>query len=65
MSKVRLTYRKFPGGNILLGTNLADTLAGETKMISVTGSVSEMKQVERTYLRLDSNSQIVDGSINI
>lgn len=34
-------------------------------MISVTGSVSEMKQVERTYLRLDSNSQIVDGSINI
>ncbi|MGN8982557.1 BppU family phage baseplate upper protein [Enterococcus villorum] len=65
LSKVRLTYRKFPGGNILLGTNLADTLVGETKMISVTGSVSEMKQVERTYLRLDSNSQIVDGSISI
>ncbi|MGL9869196.1 BppU family phage baseplate upper protein [Enterococcus sp. DIV0691] len=65
LSKIRLTYRKFPGGNILLGTNLADTLAGETKMISVTGSVSEMKQVERTYLRLDSNSQIVDGSISI
>ena len=65
LSKVRLTYRKFPGGNILLGTNLADTLVGETKMIFVTGSVSEMKQVERTYLRLDSNSQIVDGSINI
>ncbi|MEX1437105.1 BppU family phage baseplate upper protein [Enterococcus sp. C53] len=65
LSKIRLTYRKFPGGNILLGTNLADTLAGETKMISVTGSVSEMKQVERTYLRLDSNSQIVDGSIII
>ncbi|HGF7843920.1 TPA: BppU family phage baseplate upper protein [Enterococcus hirae] len=65
LSKIRLTYRKFPGGNILLGTNLVDTLAGETKMISVTGSVSEMKQVERTYLRLDSNSQIVDGSISI
>ncbi|EMF0506391.1 BppU family phage baseplate upper protein, partial [Enterococcus hirae] len=65
LSKIRLTYRKFPGGNILLGTNLADTLAGETKMIAVTGSVSEMKQVERTYLRLDSNSQIVDGSISI
>ncbi|EOH8744467.1 hypothetical protein ACMDXU_002795, partial [Enterococcus hirae] len=65
LSKIRLTYRKFPGGNILLGTNLADTLAGETKIISVTGSVVEMKQVERTYLRLDSNSQIVDGSINI
>ncbi len=40
-------------------------LAGETKIISVTGSVVEMKQVERTYLRLDSNFQIVDGSINI
>ncbi|EON3022999.1 BppU family phage baseplate upper protein [Enterococcus hirae] len=65
LSKIRLTYRKFPGGNILLGTNLADTLVGETKIISVTGSVVEMKQVERTYLRLDSNSQIVDGSINI
>ncbi|EMF0506704.1 BppU family phage baseplate upper protein, partial [Enterococcus hirae] len=65
LSKIRLTYRKFPGGNILLGTNLSAMLAGETKMISVTGSVSEMKQVERTYLRLDSNSQIVDGSINI
>lgn len=65
LSKIRLTYRKFPGGNILLGTNLADTLVGETKIISVTGSVSEMKQVERTYLRLDSNSQRVDGSISI
>lgn len=65
LSKIRLTYRKFPGGNILLGTNLSAMLAGETKIISVTGSVVEMKQVERTYLRLDSNSQIVDGSINI
>ena len=65
LSKIRLTYRKFPGGNILLGTNLSAMLAGETKMISVTGSVSEMKQVERTYLRLDSNYQIVDGSISI
>lgn len=65
LSKIRLTYRKFPGGSILLGTNLSAMLAGETKIISVTGSVVEMKQVERTYLRLDSNSQIVDGSINI
>ncbi|WP_369887184.1 glycerophosphodiester phosphodiesterase family protein [Enterococcus ratti] len=64
-SKIRLTYRKFPGGNILLRINLADVLVGESKIFSVTGSVQNMDQVERTYLRLDSSSQIVDGSINI